>query len=113
MSMELPVAIKQFVTAVRRESQVVVHAFRRDVDNQTARLAGRFAGQTDELGYRLADAAEAVGAGLAERTGQGNAEANRIIRHGVVQVEDALLRWSKGLGDKTVRLGEQLTEHRR
>jgi len=113
VSMELPVAVKQCAAAAKRDSQVVVHALRRDVDNRTSRLAGRFASRTDELGYRLADVAEVVGAGLTERTGRGNTKANRIIQHTVAQVESTLIRWSKELGDKSVQLGEQLTERRR
>jgi hypothetical protein len=111
--MELSVTIKQLAASARRDSQVVAHALRREAVERASRLAGRFAGRTDDMGYRLADAAETVGAGLIERTGQGNTKANKIIQHTVARVEHTAIHWSRELGDKAVQLGEQLTERRR
>ena len=113
MSKELSAAIQQLAASARRDSQAVVHALRRDAVNRTSRLAGRFAGRTDDMGYRLADAAGTVGEELIERTGQGNTKASKIIRHTAARVEDTAIRWSKELGDRAVELGEQLTERRR
>lgn len=113
MSKELSAAIQQLAASARRDSRAVVHALRRDAVNRTSRFAGRFAGRTDDVGYRLADAAETVGEGLIERTGHGNTKANKIIRNTVAQVEHTAIRLSKELGDRAVQLGEQLTERGR
>ena len=79
---------------------------RADIMDQVAHLSGRGASWVDEAGRTLADSTVTLATQLTETAGQ---RAN----HAADRVAGVVGRWTEQLGDRMIRLGEQVAAPRR
>ncbi len=103
--MPLPPPVHRSLSTLRDQAGELADRARTETADQAAQLSGRGAGWLDEASHLLADGAVAVTAHLTKAAGSG---ATRLADRVATGVD----RWGNGLGDRIVRLGEEIARLR-
>src|SRR5262245_5190850 len=100
--MELTMPLPPFL------AETVNHA-RTEIMNRVAHLSGRGADWIDESGHALANRTLTATAQLTAAT---NERAEQVAERLAGRAADAICRWTEALGDRMIRVGEDLTTPR-
>lgn len=104
--MPLPQPVRRSLGTLRDQAGDLADRARDEAADQAAQLSGRGAGWLDEAGQLVADGAVTITAQLTKAAGAGAA---RLADRVATTVD----HWGNGLGDRIVRLGEEIARLRR
>jgi uncharacterized protein YjbJ (UPF0337 family) len=106
--MPVPDPLAALIGSTTARAGVLLDRFRTEAADQVAQLTGRTAGLADEAGDAVGALAETAAGAATRLTGEAADAAGRACD----RFARSAGRWTEGLGDRMVRLGEDLTRAR-